>query len=110
MIDALINTNTILVLLAVGTIIWMLRQVLPDKVENHKAWKIVLRLLPVGLGMGLAMIPQLRPMDDMVQSAVLGAVAGSLSSTLYGVLRESLGERIKALLGSKASRKEASDV
>jgi hypothetical protein len=109
MIDAIINTNTILVLLAVGTIIWMIRQILPNHIENHKVWKVVLRLLPVSLGAGIAMIPQLRPMTDMVQSCVIGGIAGSLSSSLYGVLREALGDKIKMFLGSKASRKAKSE-
>lgn len=110
MIDVLININTVLVLFSVGTLIWILRQILPDHIENHKVWKVVLRLLPVSLGVGIAMIPQLRPMADMVQSAVIGGIAGSLSSSLYGVLREALGDKIKLLLGSKASRKSKVEV
>jgi len=105
MIEAIVNVNTVLIILAVGTIIWVLRQILPDYIENHKVWKVVLRVLPVALGAAVAMIPQLRPMGDIVQSAVLGAVAGSFSSTLYGFIRAAMGEKIKLLLGSKATRK-----
>lgn len=111
MIDAIVNSNTILVVLAVGLIIWIIRQILPDRIENHKVWKVVLRFLPIALGAGVAMIPGLRPMETMIQCFVLGAVAGSLSSSLYGILREALGEKMKLLLGSRATRKaSATDV
>jgi poly(3-hydroxyalkanoate) synthetase len=103
--DAIVNQNTVLILLGVGTIIWVIRQILPDKVEKSKGWKVVLRVLPVGLGVGLAMIPQLRPMTETAQSAIVGAVAGSLSATTYGLLRELMGNKIKLLMGSRATRK-----
>ena len=79
-LDAVVNQNTVLIMLGVGTIIWVLRQILPDRIENMKVWKVVLRVLPVGLGIGLAMIPQLKPMEETAQSMVVGGVVGSLSA------------------------------
>jgi hypothetical protein len=107
-IDVIINTNTVLILLGVGTAIWAIRQALPDRVENTKLWKVILRILPVAFGMGLAMVPQLRPMENLAQSAIVGGVAGSLSATTYGLLRELVGDRIKLLMGSRATRKSQS--
>jgi RsiW-degrading membrane proteinase PrsW (M82 family) len=107
MIDQMLNLNTMILVLSTGTVLWTVRQILPDKVENAKAWKIILRIAPVFLGVGLALIPQLRPMENIVQSAFVGGIAGSLSSTLYGFIREALGEKVKALLGSKASRQQS---
>jgi hypothetical protein len=109
-LDAIVNINTVLILLAVGTIVWVVRQIMPDHVESTKLWRVVLRILPVGVGMGIAMIPQLRPMaDNLAQSAIVGGVAGSFSSTLYEVIREALGTRIKAILGSPQNRKKLGD-
>jgi len=103
-IDVIVNTNTILILLGVGTIIWVIRQVLPDRIENHKVWKVILRVLPICLGSGLAMIPTLSPMKEVVQNALVGGVAGSFSASAYEIARELFGERVKLLLGSKATR------
>lgn len=106
-VDAIVNQNTVLILLGVGTIIWLIRQILPDKIENTKQWKAILRILPVFLGVGLAMIPQLSPMKETAQNAIVGLVAGSLSATTYGIIRQTFGDRIKMLMGSKASRNAA---
>lgn len=108
MIDVIVNTNTVLIMLGVGTLIWLIRQVLPDRIENHKVWKIVLRIAPVALGVGFAMIPALRPMEEVAQSAVVGGVAGSLSASTYGIARELFGNKIKLLLGARATRKRLS--
>lgn len=104
MIDEILSTNTVLILLAVGTIIWVVRQIIPEKVENHKVWKAMLPIIPIAIGITISIIPQLRPMDTLSQSIVLGGVAGSLSSTVYDFARESLGERMRAILGSPKKR------
>lgn len=110
LIDSLVNLNTVLLLLASGLIVWIVRQIIPDRIEKMKVWRIVLRILPVALGAGLACVPQLRPMSSLPQSLVIGGVAGSFSSTLYEVVREALGEKIKAVLGSPQSRRRSSIV
>lgn len=104
MIDTLLSLNTLLIVLSSGTLIWIVRQVLPSHIEKSKAWKVILRILPVFVGAGLATIPQMRPLDNWVQSIFLGGIAGSVASTTYGFLREALGARVKMILGSKASR------
>jgi hypothetical protein len=103
-VDVIVNTNTVLILLAVGTIIWAIRQALPEKAEKSRIWKVILRLLPICLGVGMSMVPQLRPMDGLAQCAVVGGVAGSLSASTYGIIRELFGEKIKLLMGSRAAR------
>lgn len=104
-VGVFLNTNTVLILLGVGTVIWAVRQVIPVRVEKSRVWKIVLRILPIGLGVAFSMIPALSPMSDLTQSAVIGGVAGSLSSNTYGMVRELFGGRVKLLLGAKSIRK-----
>jgi len=104
MIDQIVSTNTVLILLAVGTILWVVRQIIPEKIEKHKVWKVMLPIIPIVIGIGISVIPQLRPMETLSQSIVLGGVAGSLSSTVYDFARQALGERIKVILGSPKKR------
>jgi branched-subunit amino acid transport protein len=105
-LDSLVTLNMVLVLLGTGIIIWVIRQVMPDPIEKMKVWRIVLRVLPVGIGAGLALLPGLRPLDDMVQSSIVGGVAGSLSANTYELTREALGARIKSVLGSPQARQK----
>jgi hypothetical protein len=99
------NLNTWLVVLGVGVIVWAIRQVLPAKVESGYIWKTLLRIIPMVLGAGLALIPGLRPMEDnMMQSAVIGLIGGSFSQSLYDLLRQLVGTRLKAMMGSRAER------
>jgi len=99
------NLNTWLVVLGVGVIVWAIRQVLPAKVEDGHVWKTLLRIIPMALGAGLALIPGLRPMEgNMMQSAVIGLIGGSFSQSLYDLLRQLVGTRLKAMMGSRAER------
>lgn len=101
MIDEIVSVKMILILLAVGTIIWATRKILPVSVEKNKVWKAMLYLIPIAIGIGLSFVPGLRPMEEISQSVVIGGVAGSLSSTVYDFAREALGERVKSFLGGK---------
>lgn len=109
-IDALVNLNTVLILFGTGLLIWVVRQIMPDPIEKMKVWRVVLRVLPVLIGAGIALIPGIRPLDHLVQSAIVGGVAGSLSSTTYELAREAFGNRVKAMLGSPQNRKRMSSV
>ena len=104
--EAIVNINTVLILLGSGLITWMIRQIVPDNVEETRYWSIGLRLLPVLLGMFLSVIPGMSPMDLLPQSLIVGAVAGSLSSSTYGVLRSALSARLREKLGSPQERKK----
>jgi apolipoprotein N-acyltransferase len=99
------NLNTWLVMLAAGVFVWILRQVLPMVIENSKLWKIVLKVLPLFAGAGLACLPGLRPIsDNMMQSAAIGLIGGSFATTVYELLREVLPGKIREMLGSPSSR------
>ena len=103
--EAIVNVNTVLILLAAGAFVWVVRQIVPDNVEKTKVWRTVLRVLPVVAGGGIALIPGLRPMENVAQSIVVGGIAGSFSSTIYELAREVLGQKIKAVLGSPQARR-----
>jgi hypothetical protein len=105
--DAIVNLNTVLIVLGTGLLVWIVRQILPDPIEEAKLWKTLLRVLPIGIGMGLAMIPGLKPAEVVAHNLIIGGVAGSLAANLYGLMMKILGERVKAFLGSAASRKKA---
>lgn len=108
--SVLSNLNTWLVMFIVGIIVWVTRQILPDKIENSKLWKILLRVVPVAIGAFVALIPGLQPIaDNLPQSAAIGAIGGSFSQTGYGFLREIVSKRLKDKLGSKASRTNQSE-
>jgi hypothetical protein len=108
--DAVVNLNTLLILLGTGVVIWIVRLFIPDAIENTKMWKVVLKILPIIIGALIAFIPGLRPTEVPAQCAVIGAISGSLSANVYGVIREAMGEKIKALVGSPQDRKRASQV
>ena len=105
--EAIVNLNTILILLGTGVLTWMIRQVVPDHIEGTRFWKVGLRILPVSLGMILSIIPGISPMELLPQSLIVGAVAGSLSSSTYGILRSVLSERMKEKLGSPQERERS---
>jgi hypothetical protein len=105
-IEVLSTANIWLISLAVGVIVWGVRQVLSEGVEDHRVWKILLRVGPMALGALLAVIPDLRPVpDSWVASSLWGLLAGSVSQTAYTTLRSIVPDKIRALLGSKAQRK-----
>lgn len=108
--EAIVNLNTVLILLGTGVLVWIIRQIMPNKIEETQVWRVILRILPVFIGAGLALIPGIRPLDNLAQSAIVGAVAGSLSASTYEVLRELMGEKIRMLMGSPQQRKRNSIV
>jgi len=105
------NLNTWLVMLAAGVVVWGVRQILPDKIEKAKIWKVLLKVLPLAVGAGLACIPGLRPVpENIVQSAAVGLIGGSFATTAYELLREVVPDKIRGMLGSPSSRSpEASE-
>lgn len=105
-LDAILSINTLLIMLGTGVIVWVLRQVLPDRIQKSKVWKTALAILPVGIGAGLAVAPGIGPFSSNVHNLIIGAVAGSLSSNTYDLVRGMLGDRMRLLLGSKAARND----
>lgn len=104
-IGILSGVNIWLISLAVGVIVWGVRQVLSEGVEDHRMWKVLLRVGPMLLGALLAVIPDIRPQpDSWVASSLWGLLAGSVSQTAYSALRSMVPEKIKALMGSKSAR------
>jgi hypothetical protein len=104
-IEVLSTPNIWLISLAVGVIVWVLRQVLPEEIEDNKVWKILLRVGPLVLGALLAVIPDIRPVpESWVASCLWGLLAGSVSQSAYSTLRSVAPEKIRALLGSKQER------
>jgi len=102
------NLNTWLVMFIVGILVSVVREIFPEKMENARLWKVLLRVVPVALGALIALIPGLQPLpESLVQSAAIGMIGGSFAQTAYGFLREIVGERMKAKLGSKAGRLSA---
>jgi drug/metabolite transporter (DMT)-like permease len=103
--NALFNTNTAIILVLTGTLVWVIRQIIPKKVEEHKVWKVSLRVLPVLIGGGLALIPGIVPVEgNMAQSVSVGLIAGSFSQSSYDLIRELVSGKIKALMGGKDAR------
>lgn len=99
------NLNTYLVLFLAGLAVWIIRQAMPDHVEGTKVWRIILRILPIILGGLIAIIPGLRPMpENLQQSVAVGLIAGSFATSTYELLREIVGKRLKAALGSRTKR------
>jgi len=106
--DAIVNINTVLILLAAGLMTWIVRQIVPDPVENTKIWRIALRLFPIFFGGAVSLIPGLRPMENTAQCVVIGAVSGSLAMSTYEIVREIMGQKIRAIMGSPQARKRSS--
>ncbi len=102
--------SAMLIMALAGLVVWLIRQFTPDKLEGTKIWRVMIRLLPIVIGGGLAAIPDLYPVEDsMAKSILVGIIAGSFSTSAYELLREVMGEKIKALMGSKARRKQEID-
>lgn len=104
--DVLTGQNFWLLALAVGVTVWVVRQVLPVGLEAVRVGRAALRIGPTLLGGALAVIPELRPVADNLAASVLwGVIAGSISQTAYGTLRQLLPEKIRLLIGSRAERR-----
>jgi hypothetical protein len=99
-----LNVNTWLVVLATGAVVWAIRQVIPEKVNTSKVWRLVIRLAPVLLGGVLAAIPGIRPLPIVSQSIMVGVIGGSFSSTIYEIAREAVPRRFKNMMGARATR------
>jgi hypothetical protein len=98
------NLNTWLVMLGAGVVVWAIRQVF-TRFEGTKVWRVALRVLPIGLGALIALIPGLRPMpENLAQSSMIGIIGGSFGTTAYELLRELAPENIRLALGSKYRR------
>jgi hypothetical protein len=99
------NLNTWLIVLETGLIMWMIRQVMPDSIENSKIWKIFLRLIPMAIGIILSIIPGLRPFpDNVAQSCGIGFIGGSLSQSVYDFFKSLLSDRMRKIISSKGNR------
>jgi hypothetical protein len=104
-IDILSGANIWLISLAVGVIVWTVRQVISNGVEETRLWRLLLKVGPLVLGGLLAVIPAIQPQpDNWVASCLWGVLAGSVSQTAYSALRSVVPEKIRALMGSKAQR------
>ena len=104
--DVLQNLNTWIVVFSTGLFVWMLRQAIPDAIEQSKVWKILLRLIPMFVGIGIAIIPGLRPVpDNIMQSGAIGFIGGSFSQSAYDLLKSTLSDKMKIALKNKNGRK-----
>jgi len=100
--EILTGLNFWLVVLATGAFVWFVRQILPSGFESKRIIKVALRAGPAIVGGGLACIPQLRPVaENIVQSAVIGFIGGTVSQTAYGILRSVAPEKIREFMGGK---------
>ena len=105
--EVLANLNTWLVMFLTGLVIWIIRQVTPDVIEEAKWFKLLLKLSPLVIGTGIALIPGLQPMpDNLAQSGAIGLIGGSFASNLYKILRDHVNAKIAAAIGSKSDRKK----
>ena len=103
--EILMGMNFWLVVLFTGAVVWIIRQMTPDKMEGATWFKAILKLSPALIGAGVACIPGVRITDDITQSLITGFIGGTFSQTAYGFLRQIAPEKIKAVLGSRADRK-----
>jgi len=104
--DVLQNLNTWIVVFSTGLFVWMLRQAIPDAIEQSKTWKILLRLIPMFVGISIAVIPGLRPVpDNVMQSGAIGFIGGSFSQSAYDLLKSTLSNKMKIIIGSKKKGK-----
>lgn len=102
--DILTGLNFWLIVLFTGALIWLVRQLTPDHIENTRVWKVVLKAAPALIGAGLACCPQIRPVDNLVQAMFVGFIGGTFSQTAYGLLREMAPEKIRSFMGSRSER------
>lgn len=98
------NINTWLVVLATGAIVWIFRQAVPEKVNDSKGWRLLVRAAPILVGAALAAIPGLRPLPVVSQSVMVGIIGGSFSTVIYEIAREAIPTRFRNMLGSRSRR------
>ena len=96
--------NAIYIILGTGMLIWLLRRVLPQRIEEMRIWEIILEILPVVIAACLALIPALAPESSWEASVVIGGVGGSVSGISYRVVRKIVPDNISKFLGSRKSR------
>lgn len=93
--------NFWLVVVFTGALVWLVRKIIPAKLEKVKWFQIILRVGPVLLGAAISCIPSLRPIDDVSKSILLGFVGGTFSQTSYSIIRSIAPDKIKAFMGGK---------
>jgi len=85
--EILLSVNFLLLAAGAGVILEILRKVLPDKIEKHKVFKIILPLLPFILATAGSFIPGLSPAENLAQSVVFGLLAGALAGSVYPAVK-----------------------
>lgn len=101
MTEIITSINFWLIVIFVGALVWIIRQVIPKGVEEKRYFRILLKVGPPIIGGLLALIPVLCPIEGFIPSFLIGFIGGTFSQTAYGILRSSVPERIKELIGGK---------
>jgi len=66
-----------------------------------------MRVAPLFVGGLLALIPDFRPVpDSMPHSVAVGFISGSFAQSAYDLIRDNVPEKLKAILGSRAKRRD----
>jgi hypothetical protein len=105
MVEGLSVTNLVIAILLIGVIFWLIRQLLSEKAEKAKLWKVVLRIGPSILGGLIAFIPHLRAVEtNLTHSIAIGCICGPITQTCYGIFRQIAPEKIRLFLGSRSKR------
>lgn len=89
------NLNLWLVVLAAGVLVFIVRKVTPDDIEEMSWFRLMVTILPLVLGACLAMIPGLRPFDELAQCAAAGVIGGSFASKAYDAFAKVVGKRFR---------------
>lgn len=93
------NLNLWIVMLVTGVITYIVRFLIPDKIEGSKWFRVVLTILPLILGTAIAFIPGLRPFpESLVQSGAIGFIGGAFSSKVYDFISSLVNDKIKLKL------------
>ena len=93
--EVLENLNTWIVVLATGVIVYTIRTILPKKITSRHSFGVAIRIIPLFIGAGLALIPGLRPFpQDLVESGAIGFISGSMASQVYSIIRRIMVARI----------------
>lgn len=104
MMETLLSINFWLIVLFTGAFVWVIRQVIPAKLEKTKWFRLLLKISPVFIGAGISLIPGLRPAEAIAQCLLLGFIGGTFSQTAYGILRSIAPDKIKSVIGGKEEK------
>lgn len=103
--EIITGLNTWLVCLGAGAVLWLIRQVTPESIENKEWFSKILRVSPMIIGALLALIPDLRPVaSSWVTSMIVGFIMGSIAQSVYDTLRDFAPKWLKRILGARAKR------